>query len=211
MITTPPLLAEPFARTTLDFLRASVSPAVANHSIRAYFYAEHLADRWNARQHEEYDPRALFFAAILHDLGLGDAGARRPDRFEVAGADLATEHLRDHGVDAATADRVWEAIALHTSTGIAERRGLLCRLVAAGTALDFGVDPDPGAEHVTDEVAADLHARHPRLNTSSALHAAIVGQARAVPTKAPVGSVARYLVKTDDLGAPSDIPMRWGD
>lgn len=207
MIITPPLLAEPFARATLDFLRASVPPAVANHSIRAYAYAEHLADRWDAREHEEYDPRAVFFAATLHDLGLSAAGARRPDRFEVAGADLAAEHLRGRGVDAGTADRVWEAIALHTSSGIAQRRGLLCHLVAAGTALDFGAD----AEHVTDEMAADLHARYPRLNTSSTLFAEIVGQARAVPAKAPVGSLARYLVKTDDLGASPDIPMRWGD
>ncbi|MEU4744910.1 HD domain-containing protein [Actinosynnema sp. NPDC023658] len=207
MITTPPLLAEPFARATLDFLHASVSPAVANHSLRAYAYAEHLADRWNVREHEEYDQRAVFFVATLHDLGLSHAGARRPDRFEVAGADLAAEHLRDHGVDAGTADRVWEAIALHTSTGIAQRRGLLCHLVAAGTALDFGAD----SEHVTDEVAADLHARYPRLGTSATLHAEIVGQARAVPTKAPVGSLARYLVKTDDLGVPADIPMRWAD
>ncbi|QQQ78230.1 hypothetical protein IOD16_07085 [Saccharothrix sp. 6-C] len=132
---------------------------------------------------------------------------RRPDRFEVAGADLAVEHLRDHDVDAGTADLVWEAIALHTSTGIAHRRGLLCRVVAAGTALDFGAD----SEAVTDEVAAYLHTRYPRLDTSSALRAAIVGQARALPTKAPVGSLAKYLLKTDELGAPTDIPARWGD
>ncbi|XVS66485.1 HD domain-containing protein [Actinosynnema sp. CA-299493] len=207
MITTPPLLTEPFARATLDFLRASVSPAVVNHSIRAYAYAEFLVDRWDARGHEEYDARAVFFAAVLHDLGLSAAGGRRPDRFEVAGADLAAEHLRDHDVDAGTTDLVWEAIALHTSIGIADRRGLLCRLVAAGTALDFGVDP----EAVTDEVAADLHTRYPRLNTATALHTAIVGQARALPTKAPVGSLARYLVRTEDLGAPTDIPMRWDD
>ncbi|MFT7841800.1 HD domain-containing protein [Saccharothrix sp. BKS2] len=201
------MLAEPFARDTLDFLRSSVSPAVANHSIRAYAYAEFLVDQWDARGHEEYDPRAVFFAATLHDLGLSAPGARRPDRFEVAGADLAVDHLRGHGVDAGTADRVWEAIALHTSTGIAQRRGLLCQLVAAGTALDFGA----GSERVTDEMAADLHARYPRLNTSSALFSEIVGQARTTPAKAPVGSLARYLVKTDELGASADIPARWGD
>ncbi|MBY8850361.1 hypothetical protein K7G98_18830 [Saccharothrix sp. MB29] len=123
------------------------------------------------------------------------------------GPDPAVEHLLDNGVDARTADRVWEAIALHTSTGIAQRRGLLCRLVATGTGLDFGVD----SEAVTDGMAADLHDRYPRPGTASALHAGIVGQARAVPAKAPVGSPARYLVEVDDLGAPADIPMRWGD
>ncbi|MFC6092557.1 hypothetical protein [Saccharothrix lopnurensis] len=55
--------AEPFARDTLDFPRSSVSPAAANHSIRAHASAEFLVDQWDACGHEEYDPRAVFSAA----------------------------------------------------------------------------------------------------------------------------------------------------
>ncbi|MBY8848039.1 hypothetical protein K7G98_04945, partial [Saccharothrix sp. MB29] len=74
MITVPATLTEPFAREALGFLRASVSPAVVNHSIRAYAYAEFLVDRWDVRGARGVRPRALFFAATLHDLGLSEAG-----------------------------------------------------------------------------------------------------------------------------------------
>ena len=46
-------------------------------------------------------------------------------RFEVDGADMAAKFLTDNGVAARGVDLVWEAIALHSSPGIAERRPCL--------------------------------------------------------------------------------------
>ncbi|MCA2223186.1 hypothetical protein [Nonomuraea aurantiaca] len=63
-------------------------------------------------------------ADVMHDLGLGTLAAGQA-RFEVEGADLAASVLTEHGIAAADVDRVWEAIALHSSVGIADRRGLL--------------------------------------------------------------------------------------
>jgi hypothetical protein len=62
-------------------------------------------------------------------------------RFEVEGADLAAAVLREHGVPEPDVDRVWEAIALHTSPGIAARRGLLSYLTREGVGIDFGRRP----------------------------------------------------------------------
>ena len=77
----------------------------------------------------------------MHDLGTGDL-AKGEARFEVEGADLAAAVLREHGVAEPDVDRVWEAIALHTSPGIAERRGLLAYLTREGVGIDFGRRPE---------------------------------------------------------------------
>ena len=66
---------------------------------------------------------------------------------EVEGADLAASLLADHGVPASDIDRVWEAIALHSSHGIADRRGLLAYLTYKGVFTDAGRFTDiPAAE-----------------------------------------------------------------
>lgn len=206
-VTLPSLPSDSLSMEVLDFLRRSVSAPIANHSIRAFLWAELLVDHWDVRQRDDYDREALFFATILHDLGLGPAGDEPPDRFEVAGADIAARFLEENGVDRTTVDSVWEAIALHTSIGIASRRALLCQLTAAGTALDFG----DGSDFVSDELGASIHAEYPRLNTSSALHNAIVTQARNNPAKAPLASLARFLLVTESAGIDPQIPARWGD
>ncbi|GAA3938924.1 cyanamide hydratase [Amorphoplanes auranticolor] len=207
MIPIPALLSEPFAAETLAFLRSAVPEPVANHCIRSYVYAELLVDRWRMREHEDYHPLDVFYAVTLHDVGLGREGARRSDRFEVAGADLAGEFLQRRGVDQAQIDRIWDAIALNTSTGIAHRRNLLCRVTAVSSGVDFGADSD----FVTDDMATDLHSRYPRLRTASSMKAAIVGQAKANPAKAPLASLALYLLTTENMSQDENIAARWGD
>ena len=66
----------------------------------------------------------LFAACILHDLGVSSVAPGKA-RFEVEGADLAAALVSEYGVAAPDIDRVWEAIAPHSSLGIAEHRGLL--------------------------------------------------------------------------------------
>lgn len=73
----------------------------------------------------------------MHDLGVGDL-ARGDTQLEVEGADLVAALLTEHSVDTGDVDRVWEAIALHTSPGIAERRGLLAYQTREGVAIDLG-------------------------------------------------------------------------
>ena len=207
MITIPSMLSEPFAVETLQFLRSAVPEPVANHCIRSYVYAELLIDEWHMRDHHEYQPLEVFYAVSLHDVGLGPAGAERPDRFEVASADLAGEFLQRQDIGPTEIDRIWDAIALNTSTGIAHRRNLLCRVTAVATGVDFGADSD----FVTDEMAAGLHGRYPRRGTASAMQAAIVGKARVNPAKAPIGSLALYLLKTANTGFDENVAARWGD
>jgi len=79
-------------------------------------------------------------------LGLGTLAAGRA-RFEVEGADLAAGLLTEHGVPAGDIGRVWEAIALHGSVGLADRMGLLTYLTHKGANHRPGGKPGSVRSH----------------------------------------------------------------
>jgi HD domain len=135
----PALPAGPLAAASLSLVQATVSAPIAGHSIRAFCYARLLAEHEGSLNDAAYDENLLFAACVMHDLGLGSRAAGQA-RFEVEGADLAATVLTEHGVAAAEVDRVWEAIALHSSAGIAHRRGLLTYLTHRGVFIDAGRD-----------------------------------------------------------------------
>jgi hypothetical protein len=190
--------AGPVAEAALSVVRTSESPSIANHSLRTFFFAQLLAAHEGCLDDAAYDRELLFAATVMHDLGLGDL-ARGADRFEVEGADLAAAVLREHGVPDQDVDRVWEAIALHTSAGIAERRGLLAYLTRRGVGIDFGQDA-----LVVNEWEREIHAAYPRLAMARSLADEIVRRATGLPAAAPPYSLGAGLVRerrTDGITA----------
>src|SRR5262249_1405656 len=145
----PDLVETAVAQAAVRLAQSSESPSMFNHSVRSYLFGELLAAREGMRPGADYDGEALFLACVLHDLGVGTAAPAKT-RFEVEGADLAAALLTEQGCDRAVVDGVWEAIALHTSGGIAERRGPLCYLVRSGVGMDFGRN----ADFVDEQIAA---------------------------------------------------------
>jgi hypothetical protein len=186
----PPLPETPVARRALAFVRGTESTATADHSVRSALFARLRAEHEGAVPGRDYDPELLFLACVLHDIGLTQAGDRH-QRFEVDGADTAAEFLTAQGLPTADVDAVWEAVALHTTPGIAERRGTLCALVHQGTGMDFGWNTDC----VDDATGAAIHAAYPRLSMATTLTDEIVAQARRRPEKAPLFSIAAELLR----------------
>jgi hypothetical protein len=201
--------AEDWAPAALELVMACEPQPVAYHSIRSYFFARLLAGHQGLRG--EVDDRLLFAATVLHDIGLR-AGVTSQDRFEVDGADRAAEFLRAHAFDEREIDVVWEAIALHTSPGIAERRGAVARLTRAGIGIDFGQKADV----IDDNQARRIHGAYPRLSMATSLVDAIVAQCRAAPAKGPRYSIAGELAR--ERSAPPHVTQleqaasasRWG-
>jgi putative intracellular protease/amidase len=182
--------ATPLARATLEHVSGMEPAVLAHHSIRSYLFAGLAAGRRGLAAGRDYDDEVLFCACLLHDAGL--TGAASPaERFEVAGADLATAFLRARGMDARRAELAWEAIALHTSAGIAERRGPETALAHAGIGMDFG----RGTEAVPDGLAATIHAAYPRLDLARELTDAVVATARRDPRAAPPYCLADQLAR----------------
>jgi hypothetical protein len=207
----PSLPGTPLAARAVAYVRACETESVANHSIRSYLFAAMLAAHEGLRPAADYDPGLLFFACLLHDLGTSPR-ASGTQRFEVEGADLAAAFLIDNGTDRRGADLVWEAIALHTSPGIAERRGTLAYLTRAGIGIDFG----RGSEFITDDQGQAIHARYPRLRMATALVGEIARHAARSPLNAPLYSLPGELVR--ERGADGHVTTleraahasRWG-
>ena len=109
---------------------------VFNHSVRSYLFAEALAGTRNLRPGTDYDQELLFLGCVLHDIGLSDR-ADDNQRFEVGGADLAAEFLREQHVPPQCIPVVWDAIALHTSDGIAGPKAPEVALAQLGIAADI--------------------------------------------------------------------------
>ncbi|MFE3654344.1 HD domain-containing protein [Streptomyces sp. NPDC059152] len=206
----------PLADAVVNLIRPVETPSVFNHSIRSYLFARLVAGRLGLAPGHDYQDDLLFAACAMHDLGVASDGPHS-QRFEVEGADRAASFLTDRGVSAADADQVWQAIALHTSPGIAERRGTLCVLVRKGVALDFANPLEANhVDAVTDEQADALHAAYPRLDMSRSLTDAIVAQAAKDPKNAPRYSLPGELLRERETFGRTRLEhtcrsFRWGN
>jgi hypothetical protein len=176
------------ATVALELARQHELPSILNHSIRTHSYALLHAERLSLVAGTDYDAELLFVACVLHDLGATEA-FDGPQRFEVEGADAASRLLLEHGRSAADADQVWQAIALHTSPGIVERRGPVPMLTRMGVRTDFFTLELP------DEARAVVEREYPRLNLDGDLEGAIVAQALLQPEKARASSWTADLVR----------------
>jgi hypothetical protein len=185
------LPAGPLARAALDLAQQTEGSLVADHSIRSFLFARLLANQDGSVGDAAYDENLLFAACTMHDLGLGTS-ARGKERFEVEGADLAAELLRQHGVATADVDRVWEAIALHSSIGIADRRGLLTSLTHKGVFTDAGRFAD-----LPEGLRQQVFAAYPQPAGDSSIRDAIVAHAKRSQAAAPPYSIAAELLRQE--------------
>jgi hypothetical protein len=103
------------AREATGILREFSTPLLFNHSHRVFFWANEQSKRAGQRS----DAELLFICAAFHDLGLLKKFSSENDRFEVDGANAVRQFLEHHGVPDARIQTAWDAIALHTTPGIA--------------------------------------------------------------------------------------------
>lgn len=167
-------------------LRGRLHPDVLNHSLRvlAIAQAEARHTGWGV------NPAELTVAALFHDTGtIPDASDLR---FEVAGAERACRFAREQlRLEEDACDRIWHAIALHTSPGLAEYAGPLTRAVRAGVVADFG-DAAIRGRHAG--LVAALERRYPRGTIEATLSGAVIRAAIERPAKAPRTSWPHDLV-----------------
>jgi hypothetical protein len=87
-------------------------------------------------------------------------------------------------------DRVWEAIALHSSLGLAHRMGLLTYLTHQGVFTDGGRFAD-----LPPEVVEPIRVAYPRPEGDRSISDAIIKHARRSPAAAPPFSIAAELLR----------------
>ncbi|WP_433654113.1 HD domain-containing protein [Nocardia sp. CA-128927] len=171
----------------------SKEPAIEPLRDGSWLFARLLARHRGIDLDRDLAPESLFHACVLHDLGLTTRGDGH-QRFEVDGADYAAEFLTGQGMAAKDVDAVWEAIALHTSAGIAERMGGLTELTHVGIGTDFGFRSD----FITDTQGAEIHRAYPRHAMATSLTDEIIAQVRRRPAKAPPYTMAAEQLRERD-------------
>jgi HD superfamily phosphodiesterase len=120
------------ARHLTQLIRDTESDLLFHHSTRVYLWGALTGMRRGLK----FDPELLYTGAMFHDIGLTERGRGSRLRFEVDGANAARDFLRGYGVSETEIEKVWTAIALHTTPGIPEHMHPEIALVTAGVEMD---------------------------------------------------------------------------
>ncbi|WP_042348111.1 HD domain-containing protein [Bacillus massiliigorillae] len=115
-----------------DILKEYGSELLWNHSNRVYLFGAIQGKKVN----KAYDEELLYVSALFHDMGLTKKFSSNDLRFEVDGANAARQFLSTYNIGEASMQLVWDAIALHTTLGIAEHKENEVALLYAGVGLD---------------------------------------------------------------------------
>ena len=184
------------AAAALEVASAYESPALLNHSLRAYVWAAaHGTTRGIG-----FDPELLYVAALFHDLGLVPAFDSYAVPFEEAGGQVARVFAAGAGWPAERRERLAEVIIRHMwpqVDGSVDPEGyLLARATKTeiiGTDLS---DFPPG-------LRAEVLERHPRLDITRSFLACLEAQAKRKPDSSAAVSV-RSGLSTRMAGNPLD-------
>jgi hypothetical protein len=142
------------ARAVAEFIRDTESDFLFQHSARVYLWGA-LAGK---RRGLSFDPELFYTAAMFHDVGLTVGYRESRLRFEVDGANAARDFLRSHGISETDVEKVWLAIALHTTPGISEHLHPIAALTAEGVMMDIvGL----GYGEFTDAQRSAVEANYP--------------------------------------------------
>ena len=143
------------AREITELIRDTESDVLFHHSVRVYYWGA-LSGKRNGLA---FDAELLYAAAMFHDIGVTPHYHGSQLRFEVDGANAARDFLRGHGIAEGDIEKVWLAIALHTTPGIPEHMQPEIALVQAGAGMDM---TGRNFDSFTDEERAAVIAAHPR-------------------------------------------------
>ncbi|WP_193062891.1 HD domain-containing protein [Oceanobacillus oncorhynchi] len=145
------------AKDAADILRGYGNDLLWNHSNRVFFFGA-----VNGKQAKlNYDLELLYVSALFHDLGLTKAYSSPDLRFEVDGANAARSFLQQYQIPKESIQLVWDAIALHTTPGVAEHKESEVALLFSGVGLDVMGD---GFEEFPADLREEVIQAFPRNN-----------------------------------------------
>jgi hypothetical protein len=155
-------------REATGLLHEFSTPLLFNHSHRVFFWAKELGRQTG----DSFDAELLFVCAAFHDLGLLKKFSSADDRFEVDSANAVRQFLEHHDVPAARIQVAWDAIALHTTPGIAACKPLEVELLYNGVGLDvLGI----GYEQFPEDLRKKIVDQYPRINFKQDIAKAFLG------------------------------------
>lgn len=140
-----------------EILREYGNDLLWNHSNRVYIFGAIQGKQSGLK----FDEELLYVSALFHDLGLTKEFSSPDKRFEVDGANAARSFLQQHRMDDESIRLVWDAIALHTTIGIAEHKEPQVSLIYSGVGYDVMGD---GYDEISEELREQVVTAFPRDN-----------------------------------------------
>lgn len=186
------------AAAALEVASAYHSPALLNHSLRAYVWA--AAD--GMARGIDFDPELLYVAAMFHDIGLVPAFDSHTVAFEEAGGQVARVFAAGAGWPAERRERLSEVIIRHMWPQVDVSMDPEGHLLARSTAAEIsGRNLDDWAGGFKAEVLE----RYPRLDLTKNFLACFQAQAERKPDSSAAGAV-RSGLSTRMAANPLDAP-----
>lgn len=123
------------SQATWRWAQRSLPGYLLAHSVRSWCWGATIAavEGWT------FDPRILWTASLMHDLGLTRI-PRNTMCFEIEGAEIARRFLERSGLPAEDADRVAIAIILHMRSSVTLDDGVESVLLDRATGIDVRGD-----------------------------------------------------------------------
>ncbi|WP_437956640.1 HD domain-containing protein [Sorangium sp. So ce119] len=172
------------AQDATALAREVSAPYLFHHVMRSYYFGE-LAAR---QRGVACDRELLYLSVVLHDLGLTERFAG-PERFEVDGANAARAFLEGRGLPREKASLVWDAIALHTSLGIAPHKEPEVAVAYLGISIDYA---GFGLEELPRGAVEEILRAYPRLEMKQELRRALCGVVARKPHTAAGNFLSDY-------------------
>lgn len=187
--------------TAMALVRDHSPTFLFNHAMRTFAFGRAAG----VLQGAHFDPEMLFLGAALHDLGLIEPFIRN-ERFEIDGADAAAEFLSKQGYSDKKIAVIWDAIALHTTPGVPQRKQPEVALVQLGAGIDIGAIP---RSLVTPESVEIILAEYPRLGFKKAMLEAMGAVVRRKPMTGAINLMGEIGRQQEHLPIPGfcDIVM----
>ena len=125
----------------------------------------------------EVDAELLYLGVIMHDLGLAPH-FHSDVRFDVGGANAARAWLLEAGMDVRSSDVVWDIVALHASSAIAQHKSPETAVANSGISIDVR---GAGVDRLPIDAVRRVLEEFPRAGFPEAFHRTLVDEVRRNP------------------------------
>lgn len=170
--------SSPVARAAHELAASCHSPALLNHVVRSWLWAEGFA---LVEGRTDADRELLYTAAVLHDLGLVPAYDNASLSYEEAGGHVAVALTAGAGWAAERRQRALDVIVRHNWPSVDPALDLEGHLLEIATGLDIS---GARADVLPPDFVREVLAAHPRLTLAEEFTASVTDQAVRKPTTA---------------------------
>lgn len=184
------------ARGAHELVTRFQSPALVNHVLRSWLWAEAFAI---VEGHRGIDHELLYTGAVLHDIGLAPAYDNHVLGYEEAGGFVGEALTAGAGWSVERQRRVNEIIVRHNWPSVDPAQDVEGYLLETSTGLDIAGRRD---EEIPLEFRREVLAAYPRLGLAAEFGDCVQQQAERKPY-----SQARRLVEGGLVGKLSDNPL----